>query len=90
MNLLNNAWFRQAADKLIRKEMDNLPQEQKAALEKIRVTVVRHPGHIVVDIDAGGDADAEKAKAVLLDSLVAPISQVVTLFGCKANVEQSS
>jgi len=87
---MDSEWMQKMASKMVRKQLENLPPEAKEALEKTQVDVVRHPDRIVIAIDARGDEGVEKVRTVMLDSLIAPISQVITLFGCQANIEQSS
>jgi hypothetical protein len=90
MDLMNNEWMQNMVRKLLSQKIDELPEEAKAALGKTQVDVTRLPDQVVIAIDTKGDPDVEKVKDVMLDSLLAPISQIVTLFGCQANVEQSS
>jgi hypothetical protein len=86
----NNEWMQKMVRKMLAQNLDELPEEAKAALGKTQVDIVRRSDRVEIIIDSGGDADVEKVKDVMLDSLLAPISQIVTLFGCQANVEQSS
>ena len=78
------------AEKLIKKmfapQLDNLHPEAKEALEKTRVQVVRQPDRIEIVIDSGGDPDVEGVKAILLDSMLVLLSQVITFFGCRVDV----
>ena len=90
MDLMNNEWMQKMASKMLTQELDKLPEDAKAALGKTQVDLVRHDDRIEVVIDPRGDPDVEKVQNVMLDSLLGPISQIVTLFGCQANVEQSS
>ena len=83
----NNGLMQQLAKKMFARELDKLSEDAKAALGKTQVDVVRQADSVEVMIDPKGDPDVEKVKDVMLDSLLAPISQIVTLFGCQANVE---
>ena len=78
------------AEKLIKKmlapQLDDLPPEAKEALDKTRVEVVRQPDRIEIVIDSGGDPDVEGVKAILLDSMLVLLSQVITFFGCRVDV----
>jgi len=82
--------MQQQINKMLVQELDKLPPEAKAALEKTRVDVVRRTDSIEIVIDPMGEPDVEKVKDIMLDNLLAPISRIVTLFGCQVNVEQSS
>ena len=88
MDLTNNDWMLEMARTLLARELHKLPEDAKSALGKTQVDIVRHRDFIEISIDSGGDPEVEEVRAVLLDSLSAPISQVVSLFGCRANVEQ--
>ena len=90
MDFLNNELMQKMVRKMLARNLDELPEESKAALGKTQVDIVRRADRVEIIIDSRGDADVGKVKDVMLDSLLAPISQVVTLFGCRANVEQSS
>ena len=85
---LNSEWMQKMARKMIQGQLENLPAEAREALAKTEVEVVRSPDRIVIAIDARGDKDVEKVRAVMLDSLINPISQTVELFGCKPNIRQ--
>ena len=78
------------AEKLIKKmfapQLDDLHPEAKEALEKTRVQVVRQPDRIEIVIDSGGDPGVEGVKAMLLDSMLVPLSQIITFFGCRVDV----
>ena len=78
------------AEKLIKKmlapQLDDLPPEAKEALDKTRVEVVRQPDRIEIVIDSGGDPDVEEVKAMLLDGMLVPLSQIITFFGCRVDV----
>ena len=87
VDFLNNGLMQQLAKKMLARELDNLSEDAKAALGKAQVDVVRQADSVEIMIDPKGDPDVEKVKDVMLDSLLAPISQIVTLFGCQANVE---
>lgn len=77
--------------RMLARGLDELPENAKAALEKTRVDMVRLPDRIEITFaNPGDDPDVERIKDVMLDSLLGPISQIVTLFGCRVNVEQSS
>ena len=82
--------MQQQVNKMLVRELGKLPPEAKAALEKTQVDVVRRTDSIEIVIDPRGEPDVEKVKDIMLDNLLAPISQIITLFGCQANVEQSS
>ena len=90
MDFMNNKFAQNMARKMLTQELDKLPDDAKAALGRTQVDLVRHDDRIEIVIDPRGDSGVEKVKDVMLDSLLAPISQIVTLFGCQANVEQSS
>lgn len=89
MEIPDSEWMQKLAAKLIRQEMDKLEPEAKAAMERTQVDVIRQPDRLVITVATGGDAEVEKVRAILLDSLLAPISQTITLFGLKANVQLS-
>jgi len=78
------------AEKLIKKmfapQLDDPHPAAKEALEKMRVQVVRQPDRIEIIIDNGGDHDVEGVKSVLLDSMLVPLSQIITFFGCQVDV----
>jgi hypothetical protein len=86
----NNELAQKMARKMLTQELDKLPEDARAALEKTRVKLVRQADRIEVVIDTEGDPDVEKVQNVMLDSLLGPISQIVTLFGCRVNVEPAS
>lgn len=90
MDLMNNEWMQKMVRKMLTRELDRLPEDAKVALGKTQVDLVRHDDRIEVVIDPRGDLDVEKVQNVMLDSLLGPISQIVTLFGCQVNVEQVS
>jgi hypothetical protein len=90
VDFLNNELMQKMARRMLSQKIDELPEEAKAALGKTQVDLVRHDDRIEVVIDPRGDPDVEKVRNVMLDSLLGPISQIVTLFGCQANVEQAS
>ncbi|MFC1910287.1 hypothetical protein ACFLXC_03205 [Chloroflexota bacterium] len=71
---------------MLGKEMEKLPDSAKEALAKTEVDIIRRPDSLEIAIDSKGDEDVEKVKGVILDSLQAPIAQIVTLFGCRANI----
>ncbi len=77
-------------DKMIKKmfapQLDDLPPEAKEALEKTRVQVARQPDRIEIVVDSGGDPDVEGVQSVLLDSMLVPLSQIMTFFGCRVDV----
>ena len=72
--------------KMFAPQLDDLHPEAKEALEKTRVQVVRQPDRIEIVIDSGGDPDVEGVKAMLLDGMLVPLSQVITFFGCRVDV----
>jgi len=84
---LNQKWLRQMLQKAFFQKLSELPPEAKTALEKTQVDLVRHPNRIEIVIDSRGDPDVERIKDILLDSLLPPLTQVITFFGCQANVE---
>ena len=77
-------------DRLIKeifaRQLDDLPPEAKEALEKTWVRVVRQADRIEIVIDSGGDPGVEGVKSALLDSLLVPLSQIITFFGCRVEV----
>ena len=68
--------------KMFAPQLDDLHPEAKEALEKTRVQVVRQPDRIEIVIDS----DVEEVKSMLLDSMLVPLSQVITFFGCQVDV----
>ena len=72
--------------KMFAPQLDDLHPEAKEALEKTRVQVVRQPDRIEIVIDSGGDPDVEEVKAMLLDGMLVPLSQIITFFGCRVDV----
>ena len=90
VDFLNNEWMQNMVRKMLSQELDKLPEDAKAALGKTQVDVVRRADSVEVMIDPKGDPDVAKVQNVILDSLLGPVSQIVTLFGCQVNVEQSS
>jgi hypothetical protein len=79
-------FMRQQMQKMFCQKLAELPPEAKAALEKTRVQVVRQPDRIEIVIDSGGDPDVEKVKSIFLDSMLVPLSQIITFFGCQVDV----
>jgi len=84
---MDSAGMQKRALKMISRKMDRLPPEAKAAMERTEVNIVRYPDQVVIAIDAKGDADMERIKTILLYSILAPISQAITLLGVKTNVQ---
>ncbi len=92
MNKMNNEWMQKIIRNVLFHKLDELPEETKAVLEKTRVDVTRLPDQVVItiDIETNGNPEAEQIRDVILDSLLTPISQIVTILGCQANIEQLS
>ena len=85
--MFDQEWFMEQLRKMFQKQMEGASPEQKAALERTRVTIVRRSDSIELAIDSQGDADVEKIKGVLLDSMLPTLSQVVGFFGCQVEVK---
>lgn len=79
-------FMRQQMQRMFCQKLAELPPEAKAALEKTKVNVVRQPDRIEVVIDSSGDPDVEKVKSVFLDSMLVPLSQIISFFGCQVDV----
>lgn len=69
------------------KQTEQWPPELKAALSNIEVEIVRQPGQILIIAKnnplVDGDPNVEKAKKLVLDSVMGPLPQVVGAFQCK-------
>lgn len=69
------------------KQAENWPPELKQALSSIEIDIVRQPGQILIvaknSPEVDGDPNVEKAKKLVLDSLMGPLPQVVGAFQCK-------
>ena len=69
------------------KQTESWPPELKAALSNIEVEIVRQPGQILIiaknNPEMDGDPNVEKAKKLVLDSVMGPLPQVVGAFQCK-------
>ena len=79
-------FMRQQMQRMFCQKLVELPPEAKATLAKTRVQVVRQPDRIEIVIDSGGDPDVEKVKSIFLDSMLVPLSQIISFFGCQVDV----
>jgi len=66
------------------------PPNLKQALGQFEIWLIRDPEQVRIvakNVDgAGNDPDVEKAKALILQGLLEPLSQIIGAFGCKVKV----
>jgi hypothetical protein len=81
-------WLRGQVGRLVAKEMGQLPEPAKAAMERTRVNVIRRPDRIEVAIEADGDPDVEKVRDVFLGSLHEWLPPMIGLLGFRVNANE--
>lgn len=71
-------------------QREKWPLELKQAMSQFSVKVIQDPDRISIvcesDVGAEDNPNVEKAKKILLDSLMGPLPQIVGSFGCQTKV----
>lgn len=73
-------------------QVANWPPELKQAMKNFKIRVIRDPDQIRIEtkdnIDTGGGPDTDKAKKLILDSLMGPLPKIIAAFQCEVEVFQ--
>ena len=72
----------------LRQELNKLPPEAQQALQETGIYISRDERSILLDARINeGDASAQKARDVLLDTLIPPLSKIIKGFGCRVFIK---
>ena len=72
--------------KFFTSQVNQLPAEAKEALKSLTIEIARQPDRVIVRARPSDNPASGKAAAVVLDSVVQPLSQICAAFGTKVEI----